>query len=146
MDPLAASCPDRCNAYEPGDNYCRRCGMYVAEPEVVDEEERTVTVVESRRPRRELQAHRPGLPVPSTKVATAVAVGTAVQLGVALLARYMAGSSPRPAPRRGIARNVAPQQAVEAREVEKSPAPVMEDNVVAVIESVTFRRTWLRKQ
>lgn len=143
MDPLAASCPDRCNAYEPGDNYCRRCGMYVAPPEVVDEEERTVTVVEQRRPRREMQSYRPGLPVPSSKVATAVAVGTAVQLGVALLARYMAGSAPKPAPRRGIARSLAQQQPTETREVQQSP--VLDDNVIAVIESVTFRRTWLRR-
>ncbi len=117
--------------------------MYVAPPEVVDEEERTVTVVEQRRPRREMQSYRPGLPVPSSKVATAVAVGTAVQLGVALLARYMSGSTPKPAPRRSIARSLAAQQPTETREVQQ--APVMDDNVIAVIESVTFRRTWLRR-
>lgn len=119
--------------------------MYVAQPEIVDEEERTVTVVEQRRPRREMQTYRPGLPVPSTRVATAVAVGTALQVGVALLARYMAGSAPKAAPRRSIARRVVSSAPIEVQQAQPQPPTMMDDGIIAVVESVTFRRTWLRR-
>ncbi len=140
MDAKNPSCPETCGAYEPGDNYCRRCGMYVATPELV-EEARTVIVSEERPALRAIEPHRAGLPVPAQRVAAAVAVGTALQVGVALLARYMSNSAPR-----AVARpQRTSRRAVANREPDAPPAPLMDDSIIAVVESVTFRRTWLRR-
>ena len=85
--PLA--CPDCGQAYEPADNYCRECGMYLAAERLPVAKSGTGAVT----------VRPAGLPVPAKRVATAVAVGTALQIGAG------AGRQvPRPARRQRSAR------------------------------------------
>ena len=121
--------------------------MYVAAPEFVDEEEHSLIVAEEEPRLRAIAPQRAGLPATANRVAAAVAVGTALQVGVALFARYIvASSAPKPAVR---APRVSRRALVKAEppEVPAEPtrAPVMDDGIIAVIESVTFKRTWLRR-
>jgi hypothetical protein len=135
-------CPNNCGEYEPGDNYCRHCGMYVAAPQFVEEEHSLIVTDESPR-LRALAPQRAGLPAPVNKVAAAVAVGTALQVGVALFARYLSSTAPKPSvrPQRVSRRALMKPQPPEA----PAPAPVMDNDVMAVIETVTFKRAWIRR-
>lgn len=141
MDAKNPVCPESCGEYEPGDNYCRRCGMYVATPELVAEEQ-SLVVSDEPPPLRALAPQRAGLPAPATRVAAAVAVGTALQVGVAIFARYLSSTAPKPVPR---APRVSRRELAKAEPPEKPAAPVMDDGVFAVIESVTFRRIWMKR-
>lgn len=141
MDANNPTCPDSCGEFEAGDNYCRRCGMYVATPELV-EEEQSLVVAEDAPPLRALAPQRAGLPAPAARVAAAVAVGTALQVGVAIFARYLSSTAPKPAPR---APRVSRRAVAKAEPPEKPAAPPMDDGVFAVIESVTFRRIWMKR-
>jgi hypothetical protein len=83
------TCPDCGASFELADNYCRQCGMYVAAL-------RSVATVPARS--LALEPARTGLPAPVKKAATAVAVGTALQLAVGLT-----GSTSRQAAKRAVA-------------------------------------------
>lgn len=141
MDANTPACPESCGEYAPGDNYCRRCGMYVATPELVQEEQ-SLVISDEPPPLRALAPQRAGLPAPAARVAAAVAVGTALQVGVAIFARYLAASSARPVARPP---RVSRRAITKVEPPEKPAAPVMDDGVFAVIESVTFRRIWMKR-
>ena len=138
------NCPDCQAGYQPDDNYCRQCGMFLAAL-------RNTAIVAAAAPLpavRESRQRAP-LPAPVKKAATALAVGTALQIGVSLTGKYLArqagkqalnavtnrprrGKEPRSGPAREV--TVAPQQAVD-------PYP----HAAAVSETVVIRRVWLRR-
>ncbi len=142
MDANNPTCPESCGEYAPGDNYCRRCGMYVATPELVQEEQ-SLVISDEPPLLRALAPQRAGLPAPAARVAAAVAVGTALQVGVAIFARYIASSAARPPAARPP--RVSRRAITKVEPAEKPVAPVMDDGVIAVIESVTFRRIWMKR-
>ncbi|MEX1104135.1 MAG: hypothetical protein WED87_07785 [Dehalococcoidia bacterium] len=140
MTETEQTCPDCGVAFELADNYCRQCGMYVAAL-------RTLTTVPPQS--LALEPARTGLPTPVNKAATAVAVGTALQLAVGLTGKYLA----RQAARQAVA-SVRPTKPVVARKraLEKANGnkPVVVDDpmegVTAVSETLIIQRTWMRRR
>ncbi len=126
-------CPDCGAEYAHDDNYCRQCGMYVAAL-------RTVPV--SVPPRDgAVEASRPGLPQPVRKAAAAIAIGTALQVGVGLAGRYLA----RQAARQAVS---AVRPRPRAAKSEPAPARAVEDAAVgasAISETLLIRRVWVRR-
>jgi hypothetical protein len=131
-------CPDCGAEFDLADNYCRQCGMYVAAL-------RAVATVPPRSVA--LEPVRTGLPAPVKKAATAMAVGTALQLAVGLTGKYLA----RQAARQAVAGVRATKPAVRKRPVVRpnghEPA-VIEDpleGVTAVSETLLIQRVWTRR-
>jgi hypothetical protein len=127
------ACPDCAASYDAEDNYCRRCGMFLAAL-------RSMTPAEVHQPPRDLVAVRTGLPAPVRKAATALAIGTALQIGVGLAGKYLATqasrqavSAIRPRPRRTRGREAAP----------RGTSPM--DEAAAVSETVMVQRVWIRR-
>lgn len=133
-----STCPD-CNVpYEPTDNYCRQCGMYVAALRTV-----ATIPVDSRA----LDTARPGMPAPMRKAATAVAVGTALQLAVGLTGKYLARQAARQAVstvRPSRARRPAPANPAATQK----PVPVEDplEGAIAMSETLLIQRTWTRRR
>ena len=144
MAEKSRTCPDCQAPYEAADNYCRSCGMYLAALRDTALVAATPTL-----PAR-AERSRSSLPAPVKKAATAMAVGTALQIGVSLTGKYLARQAgkqalnavtrPKPSrreqPSRDRSREVAPvrQQAVD-------PHPF----AAAVSETVVVRRVWIRR-
>ncbi len=125
-------CPDCGAGYAPEDNYCRQCGMFVAAL-------RTLPVA-SAPAARAVESVRPGLPVPVKKAATAIAVGTALQVGVGLAGKYMA----RQAAKQALSA-VKPGRREPKAEVTTSTAEDPADGAASVSEMLLIRRVWLRR-
>lgn len=128
-------CPDCSAPYTIDDNYCRQCGMYVAALRQLPVVQRKAT------PPARIERERAPLPAPVKKAATALAIGTALQLGVNLAGKYLASQAARQAtnavrPRPATSRKPEPR----AREI-ATPA----DDTVAVSETVMIRRVWIRR-
>ncbi len=81
-------CPDCSASYTIEDNYCRKCGMFVAAL-------RQMTTADAHPANRAIVAARPGLPAPVKKAATAVAIGTALQIGVSVAGKLLANQAAR---------------------------------------------------
>lgn len=91
-----------------------------------------------------IERERAGLPAPVKKAATALAIGTALQIGVGLAGRYLAtqatktavnaATRPKPVPRRA--------KGEPARDV--TPHDQRED-ATAISETVMIRRVWIRR-
>lgn len=140
MAETPSTCPDCLVTYEAFDNYCRSCGMYLAALR-----DTAVVATQTTLPVRAERA-RASLPAPVKKAATAMAVGTALQIGVSLTGKYLARQAgkqainavrTRPAkraPRESPA--VAPQSAQQV-----DPYPF----AAAVSETVVVRRVWIRR-
>ncbi|HET7737330.1 MAG TPA: hypothetical protein VFK32_02035 [Tepidiformaceae bacterium] len=141
----ASVCPDCGTTYESTDNYCRGCGMFLAalrqiEPVKVS----TAAVVE--RPSA-------GLPAPVKKMVTAVAVGTALQIGVGLAGKYLAGQAVKQAAGVAVSRGGGRKAKVArpSKVVETRPAEVAETEesffggAAAIAETLIIRRVWIRK-
>jgi hypothetical protein len=129
------TCPDCGDSYSLSDNYCRRCGMYLAAVQ-------PVTAVVTRE-ERALEVQRPALPAPVKRAATAVAIGAALQLGLGLAGRYLAAQAGQKAVRAAL-----PTNPVRARQRDV-PAPADDqDNggVSALSETVFIRRIWVRAE
>ncbi|MGE5596980.1 MAG: hypothetical protein ACM3S1_13230 [Hyphomicrobiales bacterium] len=134
----AMTCPDCGTAYEPTDNYCRRCGMYLAAvrptaPATVGAESRAVEPV------------RPGLPAPVKKAATALAIGTALQIGVGLAGKYLAAQSAPQAVNAGQRAATKPRR--KGRDAAREETAVADPaaDAAAVSETVLIRRVWIRR-
>lgn len=127
-------CPDCSAPYTIDDNYCRQCGMYVAAL-------RQLPVKTSPALPVRVERQRAPLPAPVKKAATALAIGTALQLGVNLAGKYLAGQAQRQAANalRPNASSRKPQRAA-SREVAR-PA----EETTAVSETVIVRRVWIRR-
>ncbi len=136
------TCPDCAASFEPADNYCRQCGMYLAA--LRD----TAIIASAAAPPARVERQRAQLPAPVKKAATAVAIGTALQIGVGLTGKYLARqatrqavSAVRPKPgRREKAKPVA-----ETSPVVQSATPDPYGDAAAVSETVMIRRVWIRR-
>lgn len=129
-------CPDCSASYELDDNYCRQCGMYLAAV-------RPVTAVAPRRESRALEVSRPGLPAPVTRVATAIAVGTALQIGMGIAGKFLANQ----ATSKALNASVKPR-AKQKQRAAQVPAKREEDptaGATAVSETLIIRRVWMRR-
>ena len=140
MDDEPRSCPD-CNAsYFVTDNYCRQCGMYVAAL-------REMPLVKTERAiPAKVERERAGLPAPVKKAATALAIGTALQIGVGIAGKYVASQAARQATRAAVNGAAASRRKPVRSEAKAPPVAVdpMQD-AVAVSETVMIRRVWIRR-
>ena len=82
----AQPCPDCGTLFDLPDNYCRHCGMYLAALKAT---------LPAPVPERAVVTSRPGMPAPMRKAATALAIGTALQVGVTLAGKYLASQAAR---------------------------------------------------
>ena len=97
------------------------------------------------------ERQRANLPAPIKKAATAMAVGTALQIGVSLTGKYLARQAGKQAVnavgrratrRPNDKRAVAPQP---AKSVQPVPANDPYPFAAAVSETVVVRRVWIRR-
>ena len=103
---------------------------------------REVTIVEHSLPAPVMR--QPAvLPEPVKRVATAIAVGAAVQVGMSVAGRYLARQAARQAAERALAgsgRRGKPKRREDSGGYSSVP-----DDVVAVNETVIVHRAWLRR-
>ncbi len=147
MVEILPNCPDCQSNYQPEDNYCRKCGMFLAAA-------RDTAIVAARAalPVREPRQRAP-LPAPVKKAATAMAVGTALQIGVSLTGKYLARQAGKQALSAVTGRSKAEKQSKRpegtAREVTPpQPTAVTADpypHAAAISETVVIRRVWIRR-
>lgn len=132
-EPLA--CPDCTTDYALGDNYCRKCGMFLAAL-------RDLPVVSPLAdPPAIVPRQRAGLPAPVRKAATALAIGTAIQLGAGIATRVIAAQSARSAVR--AAKPAARAVEVAQPRAEVSPDPLA--GTTELSETLMIRRVWIRR-
>ncbi len=127
------ACPDCSATYEPADNYCRQCGMYLAALRAIEP---------VRTQSRALEAARPGLPAPVKRAATAIAIGTALQIGVGLAGKYLASQAARQAATATIRPKARPPK---TRDVSNPRSNDPTANTAAVSETLMIRRVWIRR-
>ncbi|MFN8508275.1 MAG: hypothetical protein U0547_12010 [Dehalococcoidia bacterium] len=126
----AQPCPDCGTLFDLPDNYCRHCGMYLAALKAT---------LPAPAPERAVVTSRPGMPAPVKKAATALAIGTALQVGVTLAGKYLASQAARGASQ--AVQSPQPRRRVEPR---RQPDPEIE-RAAAVSETVIIRREWIRR-
>jgi predicted amidophosphoribosyltransferase len=125
---LCASCD---SVADGDDNFCRQCGAPLVG-------ERLPAKVDNRRAL--MKPERRPVPAPVKRAVAAVAIGTAVQVGAKLAGRYMA----KQAGKKAVATlKSAPKKPAAA--VAKSNPSAPFDDAVAVSESFTVRRVWIRR-
>ena len=127
-----APCADCGALFSPEDNYCRQCGMYLPA---------TRAIQVSRAETRALSVSRPGLPAPVTRVATAIAIGAALQVGVGLAGKYLARQAAKQALSAAGRKAVKPAPA--RRQVAADPIP---SDIAAISETVLIRRVLIRRR
>ena len=140
MDETTRSCPDCSADYFTTDNYCRQCGMYVAALR-----EMPLVKAEPAVPVK-LERERAGLPAPVKKAATALAIGTALQIGVGIASKYVASQAARQGTRAAV-NGAASARRKPASKESPSRAVAADPNqdAVAVSETVMIRRVWIRR-
>ena len=129
----AQPCPDCAAEYAPSDNYCRKCGMYLAALQ-------GGALMRTSGETRALERVRAPLPAPMRKAATAVAIGAALQVGVGLAAKYFAAQGASKAASTALA-----TQPRRSRRAERYDDSDPMENVAAVSETVVVRRVWIRR-
>lgn len=132
------TCPDCAHPYDAADNYCRRCGMYVAAVR-----EQVALAPRPLRPLERYQRERAPLPAPVKKAVTAVAVGAAMQVGLSLASRYLAGQAAQKAARAAVSGSPGARRG-RAAVAQPSHSGLPED-IAAVSETVIVRRMWIRR-
>jgi hypothetical protein len=130
-------CPDCRTPFEMADNYCRQCGMYLVAL-------RPAVPVPTETTSRALEPVRPGLPAPVRRAATALAIGTALQIGVGLAGRYLASQAARQAANAATNAAVTGSRRKPARRQTPAVEPAPE-TTTAVSETVIIRRVWMRR-
>jgi hypothetical protein len=149
MSDSAPACPDCQAPYSDTDNYCRQCGMYVAALR-----DTAIIPAAAALPAR-VERERAQLPAPVKKAVTAVAIGTALQVGMSITGKYLARQAANSAvnavrPTRGKA-----PRAERAERASKGPAKEVTvpqqaaidpyPEAAAVSETVVIRRVWIRR-
>lgn len=138
-------CPDCRSEYQPDDNYCRQCGMFLSALR-----DAAIVAAPQALPVREPRQRAP-LPAPVKKAATAMAVGTALQIGVSLTGKFLARQAGKQAfnavtskPR--VARkSKRPAPSREVAAVEPAPQADPYPQAAAVSETIVIRRVWIRR-
>ena len=137
MSETEQTCPDCAAVFDTTDNYCRQCGMYLA----------ALRSVATLPPQAiALEPVRAGMPAPVKKAATALAVGTALQVAVGLTGKYLA----RQAARQAVS-SVRPVRSAPKRAVAKEqPKPVVVEEpmegVTTLSETLLIQRVWTRRR
>jgi hypothetical protein len=128
-------CPDCGAPYTSADNYCRQCGMYVAAL-------REMPLVKAAPLNLPARPARAPLPAPVKKAATALAIGTALQIGVNIAGKLLAGEAKRQATNAIRPRALAKRESAPStlRTVAQQPS-----DPIAVSETVMIRRVWIRR-
>lgn len=139
MQPASYPCPDCTAECDVDDNYCRRCGMFLAAAR-----EQTALTARPVNTVERYQRERAQLPAPVKKAVAAVAVGAAMQVGLSLASRYFAAQAGNRAARAAIAAaNATPRK---SRALQEQPARSgLPDDIAAVSETVIVRRLWVRR-
>jgi len=137
------TCPDCAASFEPTDNYCRQCGMFLSALR-----DTAIIAAAAAAPAR-LERPRAQLPAPVKKAATAVAIGTALQIGVGLTGKYLARQATKQAvsavrPSRGKTERAAKKPAKEVTVPQQAVADPY-PGAAAVSETVVVRRVWIRR-
>lgn len=127
------ACPDCTTDYALGDNYCRKCGMFLAALRDLP-----VLAAQPEAPAL-LPRQRAGLPAPVRKAATALAIGTALQIGAGIAGKYLATQSARQAINGTRSKRHAPV------EVAPAPAPDPLADASELSETLMIRRVWIRR-
>jgi len=144
MSQTLPTCPDCQSGFQPDDNYCRQCGMYLAALRDTAIVPVPAPNLPARQPRQ-----RATLPAPVRKAATAMAVGTALQIGVSLTGRYLARQAGKQAVNAVVgSRGKGQRPARAARQVTPAPEAQPVDpypHAGAVSETVVIRRVWIRR-
>lgn len=93
------------------------------------------------------ERQRSSLPAPIKKAATAMAVGTALQIGVSLTGKYLARQAGKQAVNAVRTRPSKRPPAPEARAVAPQPVQQIDPHpfAAAVSETVVIRRVWIRR-
>lgn len=139
MTDAPRTCPDCAASYELADNYCRQCGMFLAAL-------RDTAIIAA--PPARVERQRAQLPAPVKKAATAVAIGTALQIGVGLTGRYLARQATKQAVsavRPKAARREKVKPVAETAPAVQSATPDPYGDAGAVSETVMIRRVWIRR-
>ena len=145
MNERPRTCPDCQASYTGADNYCRQCGMYLAalrDTAIIP----AVSALPARPPRERAQ-----LPAPVKKAVTAVAIGTALQVGMSLTGKYLARQAASTAvsavrPSRARAEKPARKPSKEVTVPQQTAAEIDPyPGAAAVSETVLIRRVWIRK-
>ncbi len=145
MTSTAMACPDCGTPCEATDNYCRQCGMFLAAGR-----ELAVAPAKPALPAR-YERQRATLPAPVKKAVTAVAIGTALQVGMSLTGKYLARQAARGAVEAVRARPRPKRQERGERETAEAATPAVKpandpyDGAAAVSETVVIRRVWIRR-
>ena len=136
MEQADPRCPDCTASFDPADNYCRQCGMYLVAV-------RPTTAITARET-MDLEPLRPGLPAPVRKVATAIAVGAALQVGLGLAGRYLAAQGTQKAARAALASAPRTRRGAVTRREDPAALDPLAD-AAAMSETVIVRRVWIRR-
>lgn len=145
MPQPAPVCPDCQADYEVADNYCRSCGMYLAVLR-----DTSLVAAGNALPARQ-ERPRASLPAPIKKAATAMAVGTALQIGVSLTGKYLARQAGKQVGKQAvnaIKAKPASRRPARERDVVDATVPAAADpfpHAAAVSETVVVRRVWIRR-
>ncbi len=134
MDNAIQVCSACASVGDEADNYCRQCGKALTGTQVPARVDTRTAVA-----RRE----RAPLPAPVKRAVTAVAIGTALQIGTKLAGRYVAKQAGKSAVKALKASNPRSKKAVEPVEEPAAISPY--EGAVAVSETFTIRRVWLRR-
>lgn len=139
-----AYCPDCGSAYTLADNYCRECGMFLA---AIRPASPVMPLVKSEPPLpARVERQRASLPAPVKKAATALAIGTALQIGANVAGRYLMHNAARSVVKQAgnAARSqTASQRARKPEQVDRGADPMRD--AAAVSETVIIRRIWIRR-
>jgi len=127
-------CPDCSAPYTLEDNYCRKCGMFVAAL-------RTMTTADAHpASSRALQPVRGSLPVPVRRAATALVVGTVLQIGMSVAGKALARQAVRSV---SSALTSQPKRAKRSRPASRAADPMADATVVS--ETLMIQRVWARR-
>lgn len=144
MKETPRTCPDCQASYTDVDNYCRQCGMYLAalrDTAIIP----AAAALPARPPRERAQ-----LPAPVKKAVTAVAIGTALQVGLGLTGKYLARQAAGQAvnavrPTRGKPEKAPKRPSREVTVPQETAAIDPYPGAAAVSETVLIRRVWIRR-
>lgn len=143
MTDASLDCPDCSAPYGASDNYCRQCGMFVAAlragpamPLVKSVPVAPVLVERQRAP----------LPAPVKKAVTALAIGTALQIGASVAGKYLVRSAASQAAKQaGNAFRGRPAARGEGRTGATTETTTPATEAAAVSETVLIHRVWIRR-
>ena len=126
------NCPDCSTPYASDDNYCRKCGMFVAAL-------RSMTPADAH-PAAPIIVTRPGLPAPMKRAATALVIGTALRIGLEITGRMLANQAAR-----SVSSALTPGAKASKARPQPAAAPATSGRADSFSETLMIRRVWIRR-